>query len=122
MIMMALMRTSPRSEKLSGTLKELLPAVLRPYIDPDVHGLVTVTDVIVSGDLSIAQVFLAQVGETESALDELEKNKKRISHALAKVVKTRRTLELRFTTDATPEQMISLGNMMIQTDIPKTDA
>lgn len=103
------MRTSDRSRKLSTEIKKVLPIIIRPLLDPALFGIITITDLELSGDLGIAKVFVSQIGGSQNPVPKLQKMHKKISHELAKTIKTRRTIVFRFQKDKTNDILQKLA-------------
>ncbi|NCP66852.1 ribosome-binding factor A [bacterium] len=94
-----LMKMSDRSRRLAGTMEHLLPEIMRPLIDPDKMGFVTVTAIEVSGDLGLVDVFVRSLGGPASYLKELKRMEKKIGHLLLQKLELRRAFILRFKPD-----------------------
>jgi ribosome-binding factor A len=95
----ALMKMSDRSRRLAGTMQQLLPEILRPLLDPDKMGFVTVTAIEVSGDLGVVDVYVRSLGGPASYLKELQRMEKKIAHLLLQKLELRRAFTLRFKPD-----------------------
>lgn len=93
------MKTSERSRRLAGTIEQILPEIMRPLLDPDKDGFVTVTAVEVAGDLGVVDVFVRSLGGPAQYLKELQKKEKRIAHLLLQKLDLRRHFTLRFKPD-----------------------
>ncbi len=89
------MRTSERSEKLAGVVRELLPQLIAPHLNPALHGIVTVERIEVSGDLGIIKAYLTRFGGTEPFMGVIRKAKKQILKSICQRVNLRRVPELR---------------------------
>ena len=94
--------SSRRPEQVGETVRQVVTdALLREIRDPRV-GLVTVTHVQVSGDLSVARVAVAVPGEEaerQRALEGLQSAAGFLRSRLAKALSTRTIPELRFELD-----------------------
>lgn len=93
------MKMSDRSRRLAGTMEQLLPEILRPLIDPDKMGFVTITAIEVSGDLGVVDVFVRSLGGPASYLKELQRMEKKIAHLLLQKLELRRGFKLNFKPD-----------------------
>jgi len=93
------MKTSDRSRKLAGVIQQQLPPLLQQFLTPNQVGLLTVTDVEVSGDLGIAEIWLEAMGAPAGWLDAVTKIRPKIEHELIKTVMVRRPIQLRFKRD-----------------------
>lgn len=87
-----------RSERVAGLLRRQLPVLLRDIIKDPRVGSCTVTDVVVSRDLSYADVYV--MGSESSNSEEIIKGLKSATGYLHRELKTRMTMravpELRF--------------------------
>ncbi|MFH1415018.1 MAG: 30S ribosome-binding factor RbfA [Elusimicrobiota bacterium] len=101
------MKKSRRTDKLSSLVKKALSEIISNEIsDPDM-GIITITDVEVSIDLSIAKVFFSVIGGKR----DIQKQKNIILHMnkflrrrLAEKINLRYTPRIRMTHDDTPEK------------------
>lgn len=93
------MKTSPRGQRLAGSIQQMFPEILRPQLDPDVHGFVTITAVEVSGDLGVVDVFVRSLGGPADYLKALQKMEKKVAHQLLQKLSLRRHFILRFKPD-----------------------
>lgn len=93
------MKTSDRSDRVAGAIKQLLPEVMRPLLDPDKDGFVTVSAVEVSGDLGVVDVFVRSLGGPAEYLKNLQKMEKKIAHLVLQHLELRRGFTLRFKPD-----------------------
>lgn len=94
------MKTSERSRRLAGVIAQELPPLLQQFLTPNQVGFLTVTEVEVSGDCGIAEVWLDALSAPANWLEAVQKVKPKIAHDLLKRVKLRRSIELRFLKDA----------------------
>jgi len=93
------MKISDRSRRLAGTIEQILPEIMRPLIDPDKFGFVTVTAVEVAGDLGLVDVFVRSLGGPAEYLKHLQKMEKKMAHLLLQKLELRRAFTLRFKPD-----------------------
>lgn len=93
------MRVSERSKKLAGVVKEQVSLLLQARVTPEEVGFLTITAVEISGDLGICDVFVKSLGGNADYLKVLKKQEKRIAMDLAKIIKTRRIMRVRFKPD-----------------------
>jgi ribosome-binding factor A len=96
-----------RTERLSDQLREEISSlVLRELKDPRIGGLVTITEVEVSPDLSHAKVFVSVLGsadEKKSTLRALGAASGFLQRALRQRLTIRRVPELAFVSDESME-------------------
>ncbi len=93
------MKTSERSRRLAGVIAQELPPILQQLLTPNQVGMLTVTEVEVSGDCGLAEVWLDALSAPAEWLKQVEKVKPKILHLLLSKVKLRREIELRFKKD-----------------------
>jgi len=105
------MKMSDRSRRLAGTMEQLLPEIMRPLIDPDKMGFVTVTAIEVSGDLGVVDVYVRSLGGPASYLKELQRMEKKIAHRLLQELKLRRAFTLSFKPDKAVNAVENLKKM-----------
>lgn len=107
---------SIRSEKVSSVIKRVVVGPIDDLAREYRAGLVTVTSVIVTKDLSIAKLYLSIYGGSECTPGEfitiLEKNKGSIRSAIGRNVKLRITPEVRFYLDDTLDQIHHIQNLL----------
>jgi len=115
---------SHRLLRVRELLKREIGEAIRRELPVHQAGLVTVSDVDVTGDLKSARVFISLLGNAEQkkvAVDMLSKNRGRIQSLMAKSVVLKNTPKLKFVFD---ESMIR-GNRVIaiieelEKDLPK---
>jgi ribosome-binding factor A len=95
-------KQTPRTRKLSESVKEAIAQILATEVSDPRLDLVTVTDVQVSSDVMLANVYVTAHGDEEryeDVLAGLESAKGRIRALLGKRIKARFTPELRFFID-----------------------
>ena len=109
--------SSRRPEQVGETVRQVVTdALLREIRDPRV-GLVTVTHVQVSGDLSVARVAVAVPGEEaerQRALEGLQSAAGFFRSRLAKVLSTRTIPELRFELDRGIEHAARINQLLAE--------
>jgi ribosome-binding factor A len=115
--------SSRRPEQVGETVRQVVTdALLREIRDPRV-GLVTVTHVQVSGDLSVARVAVAVPGEEaerQRALEGLQSAAGFLRSRLAKALSTRTIPELRFELDRGIEHAARINQLLaeVRGDVP----
>ena len=106
---------SRRIERLNEQLKREISRVIRREVrDPRV-GIVTVTGVEVSPDLTLARVWVRPQGEEdekEEALEGLRTAAPHIRHQLGQMLRIRRLPELRFERDRTLERALRIEEIL----------
>ncbi len=102
------MKTSERSRRLAGVMAQELPPLLQKFLTPNQVGFLTVTDVEVSGDCGVAEVWLDALSAPAGWIDAVNKVKPKITHELLTRVKLRRPIILRFRHDKGSEHAKSL--------------
>jgi ribosome-binding factor A len=99
---------SNRAQRVAGVMKrELAQLLARRLRDPRLTGLVSVTDVEVSNDLSVAKVYVSilETGETrEQTLRALESASGFVRSELAHALGLREVPEIRFKFDDSIER------------------
>jgi len=109
--------SSRRPEQVGETVRQVVTdALLREIRDPRV-GLVTVTHVQVSGDLSVARVAVAVPGdeaERQRALEGLQSAAGFLRSRLAKALSTRTIPELRFELDRGIEHAARINQLLAE--------
>lgn len=109
--------SSRRPEQVGETVRQVVTdALLREIRDPRV-GLVTVTHVQVSGDLSVAKVAVAVPGEEaerQRALEGLQSAAGFFRSRLAKALTTRTIPELRFELDRGIEHAARINQLLAE--------
>ncbi|MDZ7779383.1 MAG: 30S ribosome-binding factor RbfA [Gemmatimonadota bacterium] len=109
------MTSRHRLARLNEQLKRELAELIRTDVrDPRV-GLVTVTDVDVTSDLSVARVYVRALGETEEvdeALAGLEAAAPFLRGSLGKELSIRRIPELRFQRDRSLEHATRIEEIL----------
>lgn len=104
---------SHRLQRVRELLKREIGEVIRRELPVTEAGLISVTDLDVSGDLQHATVFLSILGNTEqrrTGLALLRKNRSRIQGFVAKSVILKYTPHLRFVID----DAVARGNRVLE--------
>ena len=102
-----------RHERVRELLKRRLSEILLREFPVLENGLMTVNDVVVSGDLRLATVFVGIVGGAEQkkkGLDGLIQQRKRLQGMVGSSVILKYTPELRFVVD----ESVARGNRVLQ--------
>jgi len=94
-----------RQKRVGHLIKETLARIFVREIQDSASGIITITNVEMSADLKIAQVYLSVFGEAkkEDLLALLEKRKGYLRKAIASEVKLKYNPDLVFSLDPTPE-------------------
>jgi ribosome-binding factor A len=103
-----------RIDRLNEQLKRELAGLIRTRLrDPRVDG-VTVTDVRVTSDLSLARVYVRTLGEQDrdACLDGLSAAGPYLRKMLGQELKIRRVPELRFAFDDTLDQALRIEKIL----------
>lgn len=101
------MKQTPRSRQISETSREIIAYILATEISDPRLEMVTVTDVRVSTDVTVANVYVTAHGGEEryaEVLEGLESAKGRIRSLYGSRISTRLTPELRFFIDDTIDE------------------
>jgi ribosome-binding factor A len=104
-----------RERRLAQEIQRLLPDLVRQELkDPRVTGLVTITAVEVSHDLSLAKVFvtLLNSADDQRSLDGLNRASAFLRSGLAQRLRARSVPELRFVYDASVERGTRLARLI----------
>lgn len=102
-----------RLQRVRELLKRAIGEAIRREIPVDEAGLITVTDVDVSGDLRLATVFTSILGDPDRqkrSFALLVRNRNRIQDLIAKTVVLKYTPRLRFVMD----ESVVRGNRVLQ--------
>ncbi|GBF23327.1 ribosome-binding factor A [Candidatus Gastranaerophilus sp. (ex Termes propinquus)] len=99
---------SLRNERVRKTLmKEISDIILREIKDPNLSGVVSITDVEVSSDNSSARVYFSVFGDEnakKATAKALENNVSKIRHEVGKRIRLRHTPALHFVEDNSLER------------------
>jgi len=104
-----------RERRLGQEIQRLLPDLIRNELkDPRVTGLVTLTAVEISHDLSQAQVFVTVLGSPDAdvTLEGLNRGSSFLRTALAQRLRTRSVPALRFVYDDSVERGVRLTRLI----------
>jgi ribosome-binding factor A len=98
---------SGRTRKVESQLKEIVGEVVATLSDPRIRGLVTVTEVRVTPDLSTATVFYSVLSDDdlEGAREGLQSAAGRIQGVVGAQMRLKRTPRLRFEPDPVVENV-----------------
>ena len=111
------MADSPRARRLAGRIKQIVAAELELRVKDPRLGMVTITDVRVTGDLHDATIFYTVFGsdeEREATAQALADNKGRIRSAIGKGLGIRLTPSIEFIPDAIPEGAAQIEDLLAQ--------
>ena len=100
---------SLRNERVRKTMmKEISDILLKEIRDPRISGLVSITDVEMSNDNSVAKVFYSVYSQDEKSKEEtseaLQANVSKIRYEIGKRIRLRLTPELKFYLDDSLER------------------
>jgi ribosome-binding factor A len=93
---------SVRTEKVAGLIKEEMGYIIEKYLRSEITGFLTVTRVVMAGDLKHARIFISvfnQDGDKEEIINKLNINKKHIKSILAPRVKLKFLPDIHFVND-----------------------
>ncbi len=96
-------------------MREISDILLREIKDPNISGIVSITDVEVSHDNSYAKVFFSVFGDEktkEKTKEALAKNTPRIRHEVGKRIRLRVTPELLFLEDNSLERGVRVTELI----------
>lgn len=100
--------SSVRVEKVRKTLMKELSDIIRKSVkDPRVSGIVSITDIDLPNDFSIAKVYISIYGtetEKEQTLLALQENAPKVRFAIGKRIRLRNTPEIKFFFDNSLER------------------
>jgi ribosome-binding factor A len=106
------MKTSPRSQKMAGVLQQLIPGLVEKFLTPNQVGLLSVTAVEVAGDLGVADIFVDAMGAPPDWIKNLAKITPKIQHEIARELKLRRKMILRWKRDASPQYIRRMNELL----------
>ncbi|MBO3142308.1 30S ribosome-binding factor RbfA [Dermatophilus congolensis] len=107
-----------RARKVADRVQVLVAEALRERVKDERIGMVTITDVRVTGDLQQATVFYSVLGdeeERERNAEALAENKGRIRSYVGKGLGIRLTPTLEFVLDALPEGAAHIEELLAET-------
>ncbi|WP_416326127.1 30S ribosome-binding factor RbfA [[Eubacterium] hominis] len=96
-----------KAEKIAGIIQKEVSEIIQFELKDPKIGFITITDVTVTNDLSIAKVyvsFLGQKAREEAGMKALDRSKGFIRSALAKRMTLRKVPELQFKIDDSLEK------------------
>jgi len=108
---------SQRAGRVGEVIKEVASETIRRLKDPRITGLVSVTDVEVSGDLSHAKVFVSIYGDEDQqrqTLEGLQAASGFVRTQVGREVKLRVTPEIHFRQDKSLEQGANINALLLQ--------
>ncbi len=108
-----------RPLRIAAEILRDLPDILRAHVELPVGIMVSITDVEVNDDLSLAKVFFSVYGETDEsqflAIErELNAKKGVVRHELAQRLVMRQHPDIRFHYDATPARAARIEELLRQ--------
>jgi ribosome-binding factor A len=114
--------TSPKGRRplrIAAEILRDLPGIIRRIVEVPEGALISITDVVVSDDLSHAKIFFSVVGEAEQQLGkQLEKtlndHRPAIRHEIAQRLVMRQHPELHFIYDTTPARAARIEMLLNQ--------
>ena len=107
--------TSRRLERVNEQLKREISRILRREVHDPRVGLVLVTDVDTSGDLSVASVYVRPAGQEKdwtAMMEGLEAAAPFVRRELAQDLEIRKVPELRFQEDHTLEKAMRIEEIL----------
>ena len=102
-----------RIQRVRELLKRTLSEIVRRDYPPDAFGLITVNDVDVTKDLTLATVFIGVIGSSaqkKAAVNRLANDRRQIQSDMARKIVLKNTPVLRFRLDESVER----GNRVIE--------
>ena len=108
------MARGSRERRLGHEIQRLLPGLFNELKDPRLTGLITVTAVEVSHDLSQAKVFVTVLGsaDTDVTVEALNRGSAFLRSGLAQRLRSRTVPVLRFVFDASVERGVRLTRLI----------
>lgn len=104
-----------RAGRVGEVIKEIASETIRRLKDPRITGLVSVTDVEVSGDLSHAKVFVSIYGDEDQqreTLEGLQAASGFVRSQVGREVKLRVTPQIHFRQDKSIEQGANISALL----------
>ena len=104
-----------KTEKIAGIIQKEVSEIIQFQLKDPKIGFITITDVVVSGDLSIAKVyvsFLGQKAREAAGMKALERSKGFIRSELAKRMTIRKVPSLVFLIDDSLEKGNKIENII----------
>ena len=109
------MADAPRARRMSGRIKQIVATVIERQIKDPRLGMVTITDVRVTGDLHEATVFYTVFGDEAARTDSaaaLESAKGVLRSEVGRQTGVRFTPSLTFTLDALPDNAKQMEDLL----------
>ena len=109
------MADAPRARRMAGRIKQIVATVIERQIKDPRLGMVTITDVRVTGDLHDATVFYTVLGDEEDRVASaaaLESAKGVLRSEVGRQTGVRFTPTLTFTLDALPDNAKQLEDLL----------
>jgi len=114
--------TTPKGRRplrIAAEILRDLPGIIRRTVELPERALISMTDVVVSGDLSYAKIFFSVVGEQEQQLGKriekiLNDHRHIVRHEIAQLLVMRQHPELRFIYDNTPARAARIEMLLSQ--------
>jgi ribosome-binding factor A len=109
------MADTPRARRMSGRIKQIVATVIERQIKDPRLGMVTITDVRVTGDLHDATVFYTVLGDEEERVASaaaLESAKGVLRSEVGRQTGVRCTPSLTFRLDALPDNARQLEDLL----------
>lgn len=109
------MADAPRARRLSGRIKQIVAETIERQIKDPRLGMVTITDVRVTGDLHDATIFYTVLGDETARADSaaaLESAKGVLRSEVGRQTGVRFTPSLTFTLDALPDNARQLDELL----------
>ena len=109
------MADAPRARRMSGRIKQIVANVIERQIKDPRLGMVTITDVRVTGDLHDATVFYTVLGDENDRMASaiaLESAKGVLRSEVGRQTGVRFTPSLTFTLDALPDNAKQLEDLL----------
>lgn len=106
-----------RAGRVGELIKQVASEAIRRLKDPRITGLVSVTDVEVSGDLSHAKVFVSIYGDEDQqreTLEGLQAASGFVRSQVGREVKLRVTPEIHFRQDRSIEQGANISALLMR--------
>ncbi|HPT82853.1 MAG TPA: 30S ribosome-binding factor RbfA [Limnochordia bacterium] len=115
---------SERLARLAQEIKREVSSILTTEVKDPRLGMISITDVEVSRDLSLAKVYFSQLGDEEErarTMEGLERAKGFIRSELAKRIRVRHIPEIAFVFDPSLEHGAKMDALLRSLQIAKED-
>ena len=107
-------------DRVNEEIKRELSEIIRNLKDPRIKGLVSITNVDVSNDLSVAKIYISVVGgDAEEAIKGLKSASGFTRRELSSMIEIRHTPELKFIHDDSIEHSARIAKII--SDIAKEE-